>query len=59
MFRLFTQELRFRRNGIILWGIALCFFPIVYVGIYPQMADEMQAFADLAIYEAVLAATAS
>lgn len=35
MLRLFLQELRFRRNAIIGWGLSLCFFPLVYVGLYP------------------------
>ena len=53
MFRLFWQELRFRRNAIIGWGLGLCFFPIVYLGIYPQVADEMAGLADLEIYQAM------
>jgi len=56
MLRLFLQELRFRRNGIIAWGIGLCFFPVVYVGLYPSFADQMASFQeimDLAIYQAL------
>jgi len=53
MFRLLWQELRFRRNAIIGWGLGLCFFPIVYLGIYPQMAEEMAGLADLEIYQAM------
>jgi ABC-2 type transport system permease protein len=53
MLRLLLQELRFRRNGIIGWGLGLCFFPIVYLGIYPQVAEEMQNLADLEIYQAM------
>lgn len=56
MFRLFLQELRFRRNPMIVWGLALCFFPIVYVGLYPSFADQManfQEMMDLAIYQAL------
>ncbi len=56
MFRLFLQELRFRRNGIIGWGLALCFFPVTYVGVYPSFADQMAGFQDimdLAIYQAL------
>jgi ABC-2 type transport system permease protein len=53
MFRLLWQELSFRRNAIIGWGLGLCFFPIVYLGIYPQVAEEMQGLADLEIYQAM------
>jgi ABC-2 type transport system permease protein len=53
MFRLLVQELKFRRNAIIGWGLGLCFFPIVYLSIYPQVAEEMAGFADLEIYQAM------
>ena len=53
MFRLLWQELRFRRNAIIGWGLGLCFFPIVYLGIYPQVAEEIQNLADLELYQAL------
>ena len=51
MFRLFVQELRNRRNAMIGWGLGLLFFPIVYLGIYPQVAEEMADLADLEIYQ--------
>ena len=53
MFRLLWQEILFRRNAIIGWGLGLCFFPLVYVSLYPTMADEMQGLADLEIYKAM------
>ena len=53
MFRLLMQELKFRRNAIIGWGLGLCFFPIVYIGIYPSVAEEMAGLADLEIYQAM------
>ena len=53
MFRLFFQEIKFRLNGIIGWGIGLCFFPLVYIGIYPSVAEEMADLADLEIYAAM------
>lgn len=56
MLKLFLQEMRFRRNGIIGWGLGLCFFPVVYVGLYPSFADQMvnfQEMMDLAIYQAL------
>ena len=53
MLRLIWQELKFRRHAILGWGLGLCFFPIVYIGIYPSVADQMQGFADLELYKAM------
>ena len=56
MFRLIWHELKFRRNAIIGWALGLCFFPIVYLGIYPQVADEMQnmqSLMELDLYQAM------
>jgi ABC-2 type transport system permease protein len=56
MLKLFLQELRFRRGAIIGWGLGLCFFPVVYVGLFPTFADQLadfQAMLDLAIYQAL------
>ena len=56
MLKLLLQELRFRRAAIIGWGLGLCFFPVVYVGLYPSFADQMASFQeimDLAIYQAL------
>ena len=53
MFRLLVQELKMRRNAIIGWGLGLCLFPLVYISIYPSIADEMAGFADLEIYQAM------
>lgn len=53
MIRLIWQELKFRRNAIIGWALGLSFFPIVYVGIYPSVAEEMVGLADLEIYQAM------
>jgi ABC-2 type transport system permease protein len=56
MLRLLLQELRFRRGAIIGWGLGLCFFPVVYVGLYPSFAEQMSTFQemmDLAIYQAL------
>ena len=53
MLRLLWQEILFRRNAVIGWGLGLCFFPLVYMGVYPSMADEMQSLADLEIYQAM------
>ncbi len=53
MFRLLIQELKFRRSAILGWGLGLCFFPLVYIGIYPSVAEEMAGLADLEIYAAM------
>jgi ABC-2 type transport system permease protein len=53
MFRLLWQELVFRRNAIIGWSLGLCFFPLVYIAIYPSVADQMAGLADLEIYQAM------
>jgi ABC-2 type transport system permease protein len=53
MLRLLWQEIVFRRSAIIGWGLGLCFFPLVYIAIYPSVADQMAGFADLEIYKAM------
>lgn len=53
MVRLIWQELKFRRNAIIGWSLGLCFFPLVYIAIYPSVAEEMAGLADLEIYQAL------
>jgi ABC-2 type transport system permease protein len=53
MLRLIWQELKFRRNGIIGWSIGLCWLPLVYISIYPSVAEEMAGLADLEIYQAM------
>lgn len=51
MFRLLVQELKFRRGAILGWVLGLSFFPVVYVGIYPSVAEEMAGLADLELYQ--------
>lgn len=56
MLRLLYQELRFRRSAIIGWGIGLTLLPTIYVGIYPQFAEQLedlQGILDLDIYKAM------
>jgi len=56
MLSLLLEELRSRRGAILGWGIGLCFFPVVYVGLYPSFAEQMESFykiLDLAIYRAL------
>ena len=53
MFRLLIQELKFRRKAILGWALGLSFFPLVYIGIYPSVAEEMADLADLELYQAM------
>ncbi len=53
MVRLIWQELKFRRNAIIGWSVGLSLLPLVYIGIYPSVAEEMEGLADLEIYQAL------
>lgn len=56
MFRLLLQELRFRRNAIIGWAIGLSVLPTLYVGMYPQFAEDlwqMESILNLEIYQAL------
>jgi ABC-2 type transport system permease protein len=56
VFSLLVQEVRMRRNAIIGWGLGVCFFPLVYVTLYPSFADQMGAFqemTDMAFYQAM------
>ena len=56
MLRLFLQELRFRRNAMMIWGLSLCFFPIVYLGLYPSFESQMANFneiLDVSLYQAM------
>lgn len=53
MLRLLWQELKFRRGAILGWSLGLCFFPLVYIGIYPSVAEQMAGLADLELYKAL------
>ncbi|MBX3056344.1 MAG: ABC transporter permease subunit [Anaerolineae bacterium] len=55
MFRLLWQELRFRRNGIIGWGIGVSLYTALYVGLYPSFGDQLALFdmGEMAFYEAL------
>lgn len=50
MFNLFKHELTSRWMGILGWGIGLTLFSSIYIGVYPDMADEMASLANLSIY---------
>ena len=56
MFRLLLQDLRFRRNAILGWAIGLSCLPTLYVGMYPQFAEDlwqMESIVNLEIYQAL------
>lgn len=50
MFNLFKHEIISRWGMIIGWGIGLTLFSAMYIGVYPQMAEEMSSLANLSIY---------
>jgi ABC-2 type transport system permease protein len=55
MFRLFGQELRFRRSAIIGWGIGISLYAAMYIGLYPSFGDQLANFdlTDMALYQAM------
>ena len=53
MINLFKHELFSRRSAILGWGIGLTLFAALYIGVYPDMADEMAGLADLSVYQAM------
>lgn len=53
MFNLFKHELGSRWVSILGWGIGLSLWASMYIGIFPEMADEMASLADLSIYRAL------
>ena len=53
MISLFLHELKLRRPAILLWGFGLIFFGAVYILIFPEMFEQMQALKDLTIYRIV------
>jgi ABC-2 type transport system permease protein len=56
MLKLLQHEIRSRAPGIVGWGLGLSILPIMYVGLYPQFADElanMQNLMDIALYQAL------
>ncbi len=56
MLNILWQELRARKWTILIWGLALSFFPIVYVGLYPSFAGQLadfQEILDLELYQAL------
>ncbi|MEM9952871.1 MAG: ABC transporter permease subunit [Chloroflexota bacterium] len=49
MFNLFRHELVSRWRMIFIWGIGLSLWGSIYIAIYPDVAEEMAAFADMQI----------
>ncbi len=55
MLSLLWHEFYSRRTDILGWSLGLSMFALVYLGLYPSMADQMAVFdlSDLAFYEAL------
>jgi ABC-2 type transport system permease protein len=53
MWNLFKHELFSRKIAIVGWGIGLALFSAIYIGVYPAMADQMAAFAEVEIYKSL------
>lgn len=56
MLNLVWQELRARKWSILIWGLSLCSFPVLYVWLYPSFADQMADFSglmDIGFYQAL------
>lgn len=53
MINLFKHELFSRWMAILGWGIGLSLWGSMYIGIFPEMADEMASLSDLSIYQAM------
>lgn len=55
MFELLKWEIRSRRNAILGWGLGLVLFAAMYLGIYPEMVDEIQMMdlSDISFYQAM------
>jgi ABC-2 type transport system permease protein len=53
MLNLLKHEIQSRLGAIVGWGIGLALFGAMYTSIFPEVADEMAALADLSIYQAM------
>lgn len=55
MFELLKWEIGSRRNAILGWGLGLVLFAVMYLGIYPEMVDEIQMMdlSDISFYQAM------
>ncbi len=53
MLNLFWHELRSRWGAILGWGIGIGMFGALYIGVWPEAGEPMQAVGDLEIYRAM------
>lgn len=53
MLSLFRYELFSRWRAVLGWGIGLAAFASMYVGVYPEMEEELAGLAGLSIYRAL------
>lgn len=53
MLNLLWHEIWSRRNAIIGWGIGLTLFGLMYTLLYPEMEGQLDALADISVYEAM------
>lgn len=53
MYNLFAHEVMSRRGAIFGWGVGLALFGIMYIAIYPQMAEYMSVLGAISIYQSM------
>ena len=53
MFNLLWHEIQSRRNAIIGWSIGLILFGLMYTTLYPEMEGQLDALADISVYQAM------
>jgi len=53
MLNLFKHEVQSRLGAMAGWGIGLGLFAAMYIGVYPQMGEQMADLADLELYRAM------
>jgi ABC-2 type transport system permease protein len=55
MFNLLKREIVSRRNAILGWGIGLALFATMYIGIYPEMSEDLLSMdlSDISFYQAM------
>ena len=53
MLNLLKHELQSRTGATIGWGIGLILFGALYIGIFPEVGEQMAGLADLSIYKAM------
>lgn len=53
MLSLLRHEVFSRWGAVLGWGIGLGLYGVMYVGIYPQIGEQMTALADIPLYQAM------